>query len=630
MKTIFFILSFGLAFTLTSCGKSNPSSNLSANSSQNPATLADGWKTNHSQSPDGSVQIDQSHIEPDQLLRVRNQYERANLIQLPVDAKYNANVLRITDATIEDYRHKAFIAPKLYSYGTQQGGKLAPLHHADGTVTLAFNVAFLDGITHQIITPASDSSTIDVPRAFTIAYPEELKSLLQSEYGADNGLAPLPGCPKRLTLIAAGKEYDATPSDMASGDFCQLNVPITVSLTLPEDDAKMIMEVALYSHTVDLRAIYETKVSYPTSTVSVKFDRSKIYDELKAELGIKAYYVDADVKLATTKVVEDQLMQVMIQGQTSDLLNRLIEKVTAVFFEPWAPNPSSTTNPCGVAEPVCLRFSSTTLTQSNTLEFSWAEETNLLSGQNYLTTTKLKPTPNMVEIGNIGSCNLLAFGECNRLTNDGVARETGLTVVSGNQVVLTPELMIRERRSNPEPQTTRANQNVCLKTKESCFFMTPPTLFCKQICVQSDDHWVDTINYSEGRITPDVITSPDGQMNELFDGLAFQFRFTDQRTRKIVIKECPLSDFPREGDGSMLSMRVQNTPSCSPFTNVEGETPMLYLVNHISFPENYLSGARVTRWDGTLISTPVSNTFYPKVDFAGTISIQGYSFESEH
>jgi hypothetical protein len=57
---------------------------------------------------------------------------------------------------------------------------------------------------------------------------------------------------------------------------------------------------------------------------------------------------------------------------------------------------------------------------------------------------------------------------------------------------------------------------------------------------------------------------------------------------------------------------------------------MLYLVNHISFPENYLSGARVTRWDGTLISTPVSNTFYPKVDFAGTISIQGYSFESEH
>ena len=448
------------------------------------------------------------------------------------------------------------------------------------------------------------------------------------QYGVDNGLSALPGCPKKLTLVSAGKEYDVTPKDLARGDFCQLNVPVTVTLTLPEEEAKTMMEVELYAHTVDLRGIYETKVSLPTSKVTVKFDRSKIYNELKAELGVKVWIAEGDAKAVLAKVIEHQLMDIVVQGELSDYVAHLLDKVAAELFEPWVQDPALlSTPPCGSSR-ACVRLGAATLTQADFMEFTWTEETNLLSGQNYITTTKLKATPSTVQIGNSQSCSNLNFGACDRLSNDGVPRETGLTVVSGNHVSIDPELILKETRNDLNPIAQRVNHNVCISKKEECPVPLLGKLLCVDVC-KYENQWADITTYGIGQTIPEVLTIPVGQLNELFDGLRFQFRWTDQFTGAQNIMECPLSAFPREGNGRTLSVRLENTPACSPFTGYAGETPMLYLVNHISFRESYLFGQKTVLWNGVQTSSPITRFFSPKVDFSGSLSIQGYSFESE-
>ena len=601
-------------------------------------------RVEHVQSKDGSVQIDHIHVSEAQRAQARNEYRRTNLVQLPVDAKYNATVFRITDASIADYENKAFIAPKLYSYGTQDGGKLLPVNHGDGTVTLNFNVIFLDGISSQAMTPQANASTFAVPETYRVRFADQLREVLKTRYGTDDQLSPLPGCPKQLTLTAAGKEYDVTPRDFAKCDSIQNNVPITVSLTLPEVEAQVLLEVGLYSNMVDLRGIYETKVSYPITHVSVKFNRSKIFNDLKAELGLKAWVVDADVKLATTKVIEHQLMDVVTQGDVPTYVQNLVEKVTTQFFVPFIPNPMSPEpNPCGSDKAVCLRMNSAALSQEGMMEFTWASESDLLSGQNYITSTKLKATPPNVRIG-AGECDesQTRVGDCRRLTNSGEARETGLTVVNGNAINIEPDYMVRERRTIFAPTASRTDNSVCVAHHEVCgreedgcrahcaidkeLYLESES--CHDVCDRRENQWSDIVNFSAAPAADEVIHSPVGQLQELYDGLAFEFHWVDQIMNTKKTMKCPLSAFPRIGDGRSLIVRVKNMPSCSPFSGVPGEAPMLYLVNQIAFPQPYRAGRQVTRWDGVITESPSYETFNPKVDFAGTLTILGYSFSS--
>jgi hypothetical protein len=627
MKTIYLLCILNLfLLTFTACNSSeeNNSFQIVQGSPSDPNSPL----IEHKQSADGSVTIDRTQVNP---AEARNQYRRANLVQVPVDAKYNATIFRITDDTLKDDENKAFIAPKLYAYGTQQGGQVVPIEHTDGTVTLSFNVTFLDGTTEKISNPSADGSSVTVPSLFTVQNLDQLETLLASQFGMNPGLAPLPGCPKKITVIASGKEYDATPANLARGDFCELNVPITVSLTIPEAEAKLIMEVALYAHLVDIEGIYETKVSYPTSKVSVTFDRSKIYNQLQAELGVKAYYVDASVKIATTKVMENQMMQVTVQGETSEFVDQLIEKVTAEFFEPWVATPDDSTNPCGLTTPVCLRFSATEAKESSKLQFDWDETSNLMTGQNYITSTKLKATPNMSRIGDVsGDCANTSNHSCNEpLSNHAEARETGLTVAAENQITVEPTYLVREKRDQGMLAPVRTDHPVCLKSHTICSAWPEGTGACTSVCDQSENHWTEVTTYFVHDLPPQIIADPVGQISELFDGLQFRFSWMDQASGKMKSLDCPLNAFPREGNGRTLVVRVKNVPSCKPFTGVPGETPMLYLLNRIAYSESYQSGHRVLNWDGTLIETPSSETFIPEVSFAGTVSIQGYAFESD-
>lgn len=110
-------------------------------------------------------------------------------------------------------------------------------------------------------------------------------------------------------------------------------------------------------------------------------------------------------------------------------------------------------------------------------------------------------------------------------------------------------------------------------------------------------------------------------LDQMYEGFLFQFDWIDSASGKKQTLQCPLGVFPREGAGQSLSVKLQNVPTCAPFTESGIEVPMLSLVNRISFPENYLEGDLVKNWKGEVLSSPVQRIFYPKVEFVGAVSI---------
>jgi hypothetical protein len=55
---------------------------------------------------------------------------------------------------------------------------------------------------------------------------------------------------------------------------------------------------------------------------------------------------------------------------------------------------------------------------------------------------------------------------------------------------------------------------------------------------------------------------------------------------------------------------------------------MLHLVNGIQFPVTYKKGRNVRLWNGQVTESPVDDTYYPQVEFGGTIAIKGYDLGS--
>ena len=583
IKTLL-ILFVSIALMSVGCGRGHNSSSDSVLSEPRPDSHASehaskegsepstitAWVKHDSASKDGTVRVSQAQMTESQIAWTSQTYKRVNLVQLPLDAKYNVNAFRNTDQTILDYLNKIFIAPKLFSYGTQQGGKLAPVMNADGTVTLSFNIAFVDGSTRTIQSPMADAQEVRLPDAFVVQHAEELKEVLRDQYGSTNGLAPLSGCPKEITLMAGGDEYDVTPSDLKAADFCQMNVPITVSLRLPRERAQMILENELYSGTVDVRGVYESRVSFPVANVKISFDRSKIFEDLQAELGAHIGWVDAQVKVAVTKVMQKQLMKVSIQGDTNELLDSLINRVTTEFFEPLRKDPNTPLQEGCDDAVVCLRLSATSAQQASALDFEWIQDTNSVTGQNYVTTTKLKPTPSKVTLGKERSC----AKDCERVKNDGVPRETGLTVVNGNQIIIEPDYLIKESREGPFSDTARTDHPVCVHSHQLCvngcddlickLLNRFPTKVCKNVCDENQDQWEEVTQYFVGTPRKVLLDQPIGLLNQLFDGLYLSFQWIEANGEKKSI-ECPTGVFPRIGNGRTLSVRLENQVSCKPF-----------------------------------------------------------------
>ena len=629
MKYILILLAI---LNIVGCSKNNDQLTKAPTTLINPQKV---WvETYKSDSTDGTVHVVQNKLSEEEQSRMRTQYRRVNLVQLPIDAKFNANAYRITDESMPDYVNKAFIAPRIFSYGTQDGGKLAPLINSDDTTTLSFNVAFVDGINSSIQSPNADLKQITLPDSFLVKKNDELIKLFEGQYNAKNGLAPLPGCPKKVVLVVADNEFDVTPKDFASCDYFQLNTPMVFSLKVPNRFMDYILYQALYAGLVEVRATYETRVSYPIANVKITFDREKVYEEIKTELGVKTAFIDADVKVAVTKIMQKQTAKVVIQGdQIGSDLSKIVNQVISEFFTEFKPDPDNPVASCSNST-VCLRLNYASMSQSSTIDFTWSQVTNSMEGQNLLMSTKLKPTPRTSVIGKGSDC----VGDCHRLSNHEDARETGLTVLDGNQIVIQPLYAVQEHKDFQTPVTNRTHNSVCIREHKECEHMkechgrnciNALMDYCDTVCDQSEDRWTDITQYSSPESRYELMNNPSGLIKELYDGLYAHFSWTDRITGKNQTLDCPLSLFPRVGESQQLEIKLMNVPTCKPFSNIQEETPMLYIGNRISSPFNYLSGRKVETWNGSVLENPTNKIFDPEIQLALKITMKGFDFAGD-
>ncbi len=607
------------------------------------------WKDTTTQAGDGSVVVTRSVMTEDEQRRLKDRYTQTELVPLPVDSTYNVSLFRIRN--VPEYEGVAFVAPKLFAYGSEDGGRIALRRNGDGTVSLSFPVVLVDGATTAVRSP-SEAQSIQVPQEYLIRNASDLRTLIKDQYQITHGLSPLPGCPKQFIIRVADREYDVTPSDLITSDYCEPNRPTTLTLRVPEADARYILQEALYVGAVDARAIYETRVAFATSRIHIEFDKAKVFQEIEAELGVKTVWADVDARVKVTNVMKRQAMKVSMQGEMTPILDSAVTRAMDLFFEPYRPEAASTQPACGAAV-VCLHLNATYSREQSTFSFDWNQSSNALSGQRISTSAKLRPLQDrVVRIGDVN-----ADGGVIRpmLRNDGSSIETGLTAVSGDLVELKPSFIIKEERELSIPQTTRQSNVTCLRSEpvygQVCHTECECThcpynvrlfgeKYCGHVCSQervstrcalSEDEWIDTTVYSMGAPRFPKVDDPVGYMEQLFEGVALKFTWKEidaageSGSREAT---CSLSQFARTGDGKSLLVRIENRPGCTLFSANGPASIMMHVVNQIRFPETYMNGKFVHRWDGVVVEEPSKLTYEPRVDFAGTIAIKGYSFTS--
>ncbi len=580
-----------------------------------------GWSVRSLKSRDGGTALTQREMPAELQARYRNEYRKTNLVQLPIDARFNTTLFKIND--VSEYEGRVFVAPKLFAYGSADQGRLAPRRNGDGTVSLSFPVVLTDGTVDKIMGPNS-SAAIDLPGEYRIADYHGLIEKVASVYRAKGGLSPLPGCPKKLVIAMGDHEYDATPKDLAAADYCPLNQPFTVTVTLPEGEARFLLEKGLYAGVVDARATFETRVSFVVSQFEIQFDKASLFRDLATQFSYQGVFADVDVRAKVTEIVRRRAMSVNIQGESGAHFETLVSQSIETFFEKFSENPEKSLKECGDAR-ACFRLNANYSREQESLSIHWSQSTSALTGQNYLTWTKLKPTQDLAV--RFGEATLDCRGNQCRpmLSNRGAPIETGLTLAQGDLVEITPDAAHREIRELNTPSVSRQDKKVCLKRRRV-------PLSSRRPCIETKNMWVETTTYSHASPQMETHLSPVGQLPQLFDGLSLRMVWRDDdsggtgKTREIT---CPLNSFERHGNGKSLVIRVDNQPNCQIFNAGSKNPPMLSLVSHIDFQVDYTEGKLVRDWLGKVRQSPRAAVYRPRVDLAGTISIKGYSFESE-
>jgi len=375
------------------------------------------WPVVHqAQAHDRSVTLEKSVMPEEDQRAIRNEFKSTDLQALPIDSKYNVNLFKIHN--VPDYENAVFVAPRLYAYSSADGARLAPRRNRDGTMSISFPVVLTSGDSAKIQSPNA-TGVIEIPEFLRMQNRDELEVKVKEVYGQKKFISRLNGCPKKITVVVGNEEHDATPSDLAKGDYCEQDTPFTVTVKLPETEALHLLQEALYAGIVDVRAVYETRVAYSNTRFKLEFDKTKLFEELSAALSIQAAWADIDARMKVTEVVQRKSMKVQIQGEMNAPLTSIVDQAILSFFTPFRPDPNTTQKECD-GKPVCLRLNYNYSKETQTFSVEWLQSTNVMTGQNYLTWTKLKALEDSgVRIEKLSNKN----------TGFGTSRESGLTVI---------------------------------------------------------------------------------------------------------------------------------------------------------------------------------------------------------
>ncbi len=611
------------AIYLSACSPSKGPENVDASSASKQPGKTE-WTVQELTAPSGAVKATVSVRSNEAIEGLKRTYRQSALIPVPVDPKYNVQLFRIRGS--ENADSTIYIAPRLFAYGSAQRGSVAPQDNRDGTVSLSFPLALIDG-GRENIKGADDKLEVPVPKELRIQDIDALRKELNERFQKPQVLSGMPGCPSRITLTVNDRAYDATPKGMSDSNFCQLNQAIQAPLRVTLEDARFIFQEALYAGAVKAQATFETEVPFIISSVKVRFDKRKVFQDLNASLNVHAGpFADVDIKIRLTQILQRQAMGMDIQGAITPAVESAVKQATALFFEPFRPEPGQNLPACKDAT-VCLRINYARTHEEGSFDFEWNNTANALTGQHYTTWATMQPVQDRVVM--IGGDKRPA------LRNDGTDdKETGLTVVNGTQLEITPSELKVERPVMGKATSSRSSNVVCAQTGwrysgcrggKGCWEGGGAEDSRYEVCLKREDQWVETISYADMEKSFDPIPSPVGTVPQLFEGLALRFRWTSTRTGQLKESVCAATAFPYHGDGRSILLTLSNIQGCEIFGEDSKNGVMVHLVNNIQFPIRYRVGRDYRYWDGRYDSSQSHEEVYlPEVYISGTISVRGF------
>lgn len=628
------LMALSASLLLSSCGKKESAVDpVTANLQQLATgtiiekTSANGdWKIVEKMSRDGDVYYKSESLPLEKAdENARKEYKDTQMKQVAVDPRFNAQLFRIEG---KDTNNAVFIAPRVYAYSGNEANKMEPsINDDEGTMTLFFPIVFIDGLSDTIEAPNKDNGLIKLPANLLVQDKAGLERFINKKYESfgEQNLASLAGCPKKIIITVAGREYDIASDILKQADYCQYNKPIYTSVKLPKQEALWLLQKGLYSGAARVSTIFETRVPYTISKFSIEMNKSKLYEEIAARLHVNSPYAEVDLQLEIQKIVKRQAMKISIQGNLNTHLDSIVKQAIDQFFEKMPADPAKADMSCGKA-PVCLKLSYKKQTYEENFSVDWIQTSDVLSGQNILTWTGL---------------NSLSDDSVNfeNLKNDNSKISTGLTLYEGTLLDLKVSKIDFEQLSQ-NSKVNMAHNNVeigkrsewdCSNIKSVRIPIVPmrgPSDGCRKVAVPvMEDQWIETTVLGVAK-SIDSVLNPTGKVDEILANLSFEIQWNENG--KNVSKICPASLFERDADGRSILIRIENVPGCEVFTKNSFNRPILSLVNNSSLKIGEFKEGTITKnWRGEVVNNLKDYSYPIKSSFSGTILRRGSSIRTD-
>ncbi len=550
----------------------------------------------------------------------RSRYRETDLKEYPLPTEFNTKAFLIENFPL--YKDKLFIGPKVWVYGQQEKSRIIPTKNSDGSINITFPVILVDGLSSEV-TDHRGESLLKLPYNLQVHQADLLKNNSGKE------LAVLPGCLKRVVINFEGEEYDVTPYGFRQADYCEIAKPFRVTLRLPERKARFFLEKALYAAGPEIKVIYETQARLTKSKVVINFNREKIYKEIQTKLKLKYVWAETDMNFHLREIFKNQLINVSVVGDVTDILDKLIQHAISEFMQPFTPTQPQEMEDCqsGGKISACFKLSYEKFSEKNEFKLEINESEAIFSGQRYVTFAPLKAITDKAS----------HFGTRENPLPYLHKRETGLTVIANDLIELRATGVFLKSQKLSTPIETIEHHPVCLERKivKICQNNSNPRegrdLICHeedQGCLREQDQYKKIITYSTQEIQSSEVLNPLQFFNSFVEGLYLNFSWFDRSSQIQKDLSCPLSTFNYEADGETLFLRMEDQENCNPFALSRGSTLMLKIENKLTRKIDFLSGRYVENYQGIVLERPREVSENSPVSIMGNISIRGYQIYS--
>lgn len=546
----------------------------------------------------------------------RREYKNTQMSQVPVNPKFNTQLFRIEG---KDTMNAVFIAPKIYSFSGSEINRMQPLiNDEEGTMTLFFPIMLIDGLSNTVPSPDSQHDSIKIPNNLLVQDVAGLNAFINAKYGSHGvqNLSRLAGCPKEIIMTIAGRQFNIASDILKASDYCDYNVPIYTSIKLPKKEALWLMQEGLYSGAAQVTAIFETRVPYTVSKFSIEMNKSKLYEEIAARLSYKGAFAEVDVQAEITKIVKRQAMKISIQGNMNEHLTSIVNQAIDQFFEKMPADPAKADMSCGDA-PFCLKLSYKKQTYEENLSVDWVQTSDVLSGQNITTWTKLFPLSDAnVRFENLKNNELIKSTELvvmkddllelkiSKIKLENYVQDKKTSIIHNNVQTGTHS----EQRCEPSEGNGPGGRG-----RDRCTTTNTPIF---------QDQWVEETIFSS-LANNQIFDNPIGKTETITDDIHFSFTWFENGAP--VTKVCPANSFEREGDGRSLLLRITNVPGCEIFTKNSTNKPKLSLVNTASASKTEIREGKITKnWRGESTDSTKRIVYQVNSNYSGEVSIRGY------